>query len=362
MKKSIFITFFLTIFIVINTFAQTAQEMKLSQQFEQRAIAEYKAKNFPEFLKNITEADKYRPNHSRLIYFLAIAYSLNGDKISALKNLKRLAEMGLFFQFDKNEDLKNLFDLPEFKGILDKTNRNKQPVNKSEKAFSIAQNDLIPEGIAFDARSERFFVSSIHQRKILSVDKNGKVSDFSKESDGLWSVSGMKVDEKRGILWACTTAFPQMRGFEKSLDGKSGIFKYDLKTGKLIKKYLLSNETEKHALGDLTITKNGDVFATDSVSPKIFFIDSKKDKLEGFLESDSFFSLQGLAFSPDEKYLFVADYSKGISKIETNTKKIEQIIPAENVTLLGIDGLYFYKGNLIAIQNGICLTTCEIIL
>ncbi len=327
--------------------------MKQSQPLEQLAVADYKAKNFPGFLENILQANILRPNHPRLIYNLSIAYALNNQKVSAVKSLERLAVMGLYFSVENNEIFTNLFELPEFKRVQKSFNQNKLAVNKSEKAFSLDQKDLIPEGIAYNPSDQRFFISSIHQRKILAVDENTKVSEFSRESDGLWSVSGLQVDEKRQILWACTTAFPQMKGFDKKDEGKSGIFKYDLRNGKLLKKYLLSNETEKHALGDLVINKNGDVFATDSLSPRIYSINSKKDTLEVFLDSDSFVSLQGLTFSPDEKFLFVADYSTGISKIELKTRKIEQLKSAENITVLGIDGLYFHNGNLIAIQNGV---------
>lgn len=78
-----------------------------------------------------------------------------------------------------------------------------------------------------------------------------------------------------------------------------------------------------------------------------------EDKLEVFLKSDLFSSLQGLTFTPDEKTMFVADYGKGIFKIEMKTKQITQLKPAANITLLGLDGFYFYKGNLIGVQNGI---------
>jgi WD40 repeat protein len=261
--------------------------------------------------------------------------------------------MGLFFEVEKDEDFKSLFELKDFKNLQKDFAENAKLVNNSQKAFSIPNKDLITEGIAYDAESKRFFVSSIRQRKIVAINKEGKVSDFSSADDDLWSVSGMTVDAKSGILWATTSAFPQMKDFQKEDEGKSAIVKYDLKTGKLLKKYTLSNAPEKHALGDLILSENGDVFATDSLSPNIYRIDSKKDELEIFIKSDRFASLQGLAFSSDEKYLFVADYSKGIFKIDVESKQITQILPNENTTLLGIDGLYFHRGSLVAIQNGV---------
>ncbi len=344
------LVFLLVFAICLN--AQTAAEMRESVKFERQAAADYKAKDYTKFLENMKRANDLRPNHARLLYNLADAYTLNGKTDEALAVLEQLAKMDLFFAVEKDDDFKSLLDLPRFKTIQNEFALNQKAVNASEKAFTIPNKDLITEGIAYDVATKRFFVSSVHKRKIVSVDERGKVADFSLESDGLWSVSGMRVDDARKILWVTTTAFPQMQDFQKADDGKSGVFKYDLRSGKLLKKYLLSNADGKHALGDLIIAKNGDIYASDSVSPNIYRIESKRDELEVFLTSDNFASLQGLAFSTDEKILFAADYSKGVFKISMMDKKILQITPDANTNPIGIDGIYFHRGNLIAIQNG----------
>jgi hypothetical protein len=72
-----------------------------------------------------------------------------------------------------------------------------------------------------------------------------------------------------------------------------------------------------------------------------------------FLENDGFVSPQGLAFSGDERHLFMADYSSGLFEIDVRTKKVVHLPPLEGATLLGIDGLYFYNGTLIGVQNGV---------
>ena len=224
---------FLTFTFSLN--AQTSAEMRESVKLERQATADYKAKDYAKFLENTKQASDLRPNHARLLYNLADAYALNNQPAESLAILERLAAMDLFFDVGKDDDFKTLFDLPRFKKIQSEFALNQKAINRSQKALTIPNKDLITEGIAFDPKTKRFFVSSIHKRKIVSIDKNGKVSDFSLESDGLWSVSGMRVDEKRNVLWAATTAFPQMENFQKADDGKSAIFKYDLKTGKLLK-------------------------------------------------------------------------------------------------------------------------------
>lgn len=352
MKRNLLIAIIFLLVFVFNINAQTSQEITESVKLERQATADYKAKDYAKFLENIKQASDLRPNHARLLYTLADAYALNDKPDEALAILERLAAMDLFFAIEKDDDFKSLFDTPRFKTLQTRFALNLKAVNQSQKAFTIPQKNLIVEGIAYDKTSKRFFISSIHKRKIVAVDKDGKVSDFSSNADDLWSVSGMRVDDARKVLWVTTTAFPQMENFRKADDGKSGVFKYDLRTGKLLKKYLLPNIDAKHALGDLIINKRGDVFASDSVSPNIYRIDARKDELEIFLTSDNFNSLQGLAFSPDEKYLFAADYSKGIFRIEMRDKKLMQIKVDQNTNLIAIDGLYFHRGNLIAIQNG----------
>ena len=114
----------------------------------------------------------------------------------------------------------------------------------------------------------------------------------------------------------------------------------------------MPNDGNKHVLGDLVIAKNGDVYASDSLTSKIYRIEAGRDELEIFLSGDAFSSLQGLAFSPDEKSLFAADYSRGVFRIEIATKKVSQLSMDAATNPIGIDGLYFYGGNLVVVQNG----------
>jgi sugar lactone lactonase YvrE len=331
---------------------QTATEMKTAGDAERAAVAAYRAKDYTEFLKQIEIANANRPNHSRLIYNRAIAYALNARKDDALASLERLAKMGLGIAFDRNDDLKDLREDERFKAVMSAVAENLKPVNASSRAIQLRDKTMIAESVAFDEKSKTFYVGSIHQRKIVSVDSKGSEVEFSSPNDGLFAVLGMKVDAKRGVLWAATSAIPQMRGFTDADKGRSGVFKYDLRTRKLLKKYLLPTG-EQHMLGDVWLDEAGNVFATDSASPNIYRIDAKKDVMETFITSDLFASLQGITGGANANEIFVADYAKGIFRIDLTTKAITQLKPDANVTLLGIDGLYFHRGRLIAIQNGI---------
>lgn len=347
-----FVFLILIIGSVVSAFPQTAEEMAKARQSEQLAVKAYEAKSYADYLTHMRDANAARPNNPRLIYNLASAYAVNGQTEQGLDSLDRLAKMGLSFAIEKDDDFKAIFSTDRFKSIEAKFAENLKPLNNSSKAITVADKTLIVEGVAYDKQSKNFYLASVHQRKVVVVDKNGVAKDFSNESDGLWGVYGIRVDAKRGWLWISSFASIAMKNYQESDKNRAGIFRYDLKTGKLLKKYLLSDD-KRHALGDLIIAGNGRIYSTDSAAATIYTIDPKKDEIEEFLRSDQFASTEGLATGQDGGTLFVADYSKGIFRIDTATKKVTQLIPAADITLLGIDGLYFYRGNLIAIQNGI---------
>jgi DNA-binding beta-propeller fold protein YncE len=223
----------------------------------------------------------------------------------------------------------------------------------SAPAFTVREKGLVPESVAYDPATKTFFLSSIYRRKILRVTADGAAVEFATERDGLWSVAGMKVDAARRLLWVCTVAHPQMSGYRAEEDGTTALLKFDLRTGKLIKKYVLPNQPKHHWLGDLAITSSGDVYATDSLTTTIYVVRRNRDEIEPFLESALFANPQGLDFAPGEKKMFMADYKQGIFVIDLATKKVTPISPAPDSTLLGIDGLYFHQGALIGVQNGV---------
>jgi Tetratricopeptide repeat/Major royal jelly protein len=326
---------------------------KTARYYRQQATAAYRAKDYPAAIENFKKAAEIIPDHPSLLYNLACMYALAGRPDDALMSLGRVAGMGLVMPAERDDDLDSIRDTPQFRHILKQFEASKAPVVRSSTAFTIHEKGLITEGLAYDPVNETFFVSSVHRRKILSISKSGEAKTFASESDGLFSVLGMSVDAKRRYLWVTSTAFPEMVNFKKEEDGTAAVFKFDLRTNKLLKKYVLPNDAKKHALGDLTIQSNGDVFATDSLSPAVYVIRAAKDEIELFLEHPAFGSPQGLTFSGDEHHLFMADYATGLFDIDVKATRVAHFAPLAGATLLGIDGLYFHKGSLIGVQNGV---------
>jgi len=277
-----------------------------------------------------------------------------GNEKSSLDFLELAIHLGLAFDMEQDSAFWAFKNHAEFEEIQTKIEHLKQPIYNSKAAFSLSEKDMIPEGIAYDPVEQNFYLGSTYKSKVVKVDINGIANDFAKQrQDGLRTVLGMKVDAKRGILWVCSTVNdPPPKNVNREDIGWSGIFKYDLKTGRLIKKYTVQQQGETHLFNDISLTKQGDVFITDSGFSAIYIIPHQKDELELFLKSDAFSYPHGIALFPDEKTLCVANWGIGIFTIDIKTKDFSLIASPDSITTYGIDGLYFYENSLIAVQNG----------
>ena len=336
------------LFAVSVCLAQESQNRKLGRHYTQ-GLAAYQKKDYQAFLDNFKAASEVAPNHLEVMYNVARGQALVGNTAAAIAALNRIVGLGLSMDIQTNRDFDSIRTSDEFKPLMRRIENANKPVGRSTVAFTLPEKDLIPEGIAYDPASQQLYLGSIYRRKILSLDKSGTVKDFTAErQDGLWGVLGMKVDAKRRVLWATCMAGPE----EKEFNGYSGVFKYDLASKKLIKKYILDNQPRGHLLNDLVITANGDVYITDSASGGVYRISHQKDELEVFVQPGEFIYPNGITLSDDEKRLFVADWSKGISVINVDGRAVLALSHPDDVTLAGIDGLYFDHKSLIAVQNG----------
>lgn len=315
-----------------------------------RGMAARAKKDYPSFLDNFRQAARLAPHHPQVIYNLARAHALSGDHGEALALLDKFVALGFGQDPSGEADFASLKAAAGWAALVRKLKALGKPVGDSRRAFTIAERDLIPEGVAYDPVRRLFFVGSIHKRKIVSVSERGEVRDFAAEGqDGLWGVLGMGVDAKRRLLWVNSAAGAESGGVK----GTSGVFKYDLNTGRLVRKYVLTNKPREHLLNDLAINSRGDVFVTDSETGAIYLISREKDKLEVFVEPGRFIYPNGITLSADEGRLYVADFANELSAIGVRSRAVARLPRPENLAVFGIDGLYFHRGSLVAVQNAL---------
>ena len=319
---------------------------KANEAFEKE---DYKAG--AEILKTVYSIN---PEDDLIINFIAESYAMMGDDKSLLLWLRRLVAVSpCFFHFPENRP--SIVKSREYRKLAQLAAKGIRP-HASEVAFMLGEKDLIPEGIAYDPLDQVFFLSSLHKRKIVRVrprtaNQPAIVEDFTSQGqDGLYSTLGMKVDAERRVLWVCSAAESFMMRYSEADAGKAALFKYDLSTRRLIRKYEIG-PNPPHLLNDLALNAEGDVFITDIASGEIFTVLHDKDVLEVFIPSGRFTAPNGIAISSEGGKLFISDMPFGVYAVDVKTKFSARLPQNVGISPSGSDGLYFYKNSLIGIVN-----------
>lgn len=332
---------------IAATLVTSAQPSALQTYFTQAREA-YKAGDYAKFYSQIREAYKLHPYHHEVLHQAGIASALTNRPDEALQHLNEAIQMKADFDLS-NPDLKSLVERSDFKKLLLTQKELQTKVIRSDTAFILRDRTLHIECIAPGESKNTFYLGSIHKRKIVRVDQHGNAKDFtSSAQDGLCSVFGIKVDASKKILWACASPMPEMENYDST--AFSGVYKYDIKTGKLLARYS-SPEKKQSIFGDLILSPSGKPFVADSRNNTIFFVNEVTGTLDPFFSSTEFWNLQGLAFTPDGRYLFIADYIKGVFRLNTETKTLSFVHQKFPLSMKSIDGLTFYNNSLIGIQN-----------
>jgi hypothetical protein len=304
------------------------------------------AKDYVKLRETLLELKPLLPGNPRIVYSLAASNAVLGDPLAALAGLRNLAGMGLIYDFAADADFTSLRKSREFAEIVQRVDDNKKPVSDSTPSFTLAERDLIPEDIAYDPKSSRFFVSSVRQSKIIAVLGATDSRDFAKTG---WPVLALRVDARRRILWAATGWLPHCEHCNKADEDKSALLAYDLDTGALRQRI---DSPVKGLLGDMTISRAGEIFVSEGIHGAVLRLRPGANRLERIDMPGEFPSPQTPALSSDEKTLYVPDYVRGIAAITLATGGVTWLQPADDIALSGIDGLYVYRGSFLAVQNG----------
>ena len=239
-----------------------------------------------------------------------------------------------------------------FKEVAARHEANRRTLVHSRTRLQLGDSTLWPEGVDYDSRSGRFYVTSVRHRTIVEVSRDGTERDmWPRNTPGIGAVLGVRVDPRRDVLWASTSALSQMSGFTPADSNAAALLEVRISDGKILRRWDLPR-TSGHVLGDVTVGPRGDVFISDSFDPVLYRLKPGADSLQT-IRSPLFRSLQGTAPSPDGKAVYVADYSHGLLHVDLSTGQAHRVADATGSTSVGLDGIAWFDNSIIAIQNGI---------
>lgn len=274
---------------------------------------------------------------------LAGTWATGGQYRQAMELLGKVVARGVGLDPSNDVDFANLRGTREFAQLLQKVRDDTPPVLNSRIAFTATEPGLVPEGIAWSASRKQFYLGSTYKPKIVACTGAGKCRPFVPEGLlDLAGILGVRVDPNDGSLWAATNG-----------ETESAVWHFTVPSGKAIGKYPLSHKTESHELNDLVVNSRGDVYVTDTRAGTVYRITHRTDRLEALSPAPGIPEANGIAVSDDGRYLYVAGFGDGITVVDLKTGSFRAISHPGDLCLASIDGLYFYRRSLVAIQNGL---------
>jgi hypothetical protein len=298
-----------------------------------------------EVREQIASVEKLLPqlaDRGAALYFLSTAKQHLGETLEALKLLKECLALREGFDPAGSPSLKVLKGSKEFDDLVASVHRDFPSVAQARLAFITEEKDLVPEGLAYDAGQNLFYLGSLNRRKIVKITAEGRVSDFVPAGrDNLLPVLGIRLDPGDGTVWANSWAEATQH---------SELLHFDA-AGKLLGRYAPA-DAAKHGFNDLVVRKSGEVLLTDSVSNQVFRVDPSAHMFTPLPVHRPVSGPNGIALADDDRELFIAD-DFGVVRVSLEDGASSDVNPGPRSTLAGIDGLYWRKDSLIAVQNGI---------
>lgn len=242
-------------------------------------------------------------------------------------------------------------------GVYSQSNNNS---NQVEYIHLIGES-VFPEGIV-ELPNNDLLVGGIGDGSIQRIDSKNKVTYFNKpHENGLFSTLGMCVDEKRNQLWVINLNQKTANGYPGS-----NLKIFDLATGKLIKT-ISENFIVGAFFNEIDIDGNGRVYISNTIGPEIYTATFNSTEAEVFVKNDLLtnpapdqpLALNGLAITPDKKFLIVSVMSRfhggdgRLVRINLTTKEVSPVLlTGDEATkaFAGSDHMFFYKGQLFMVN------------
>ncbi len=218
----------------------------------------------------------------------------------------------------------------------------------------LPDSTLLIEDVAWDARTATWYISSVHQRRILAIGHDGQIRDFVPAGgDGLWAAFAMAIDTARNLLWVTTAATPEGLGTPRSELGRTAVVGFDLQTGRLVTRHELARDNTARALADIALLDDGSLVVSDSRGGGLYAVHPGHAGLDPIVPQGAFRSPQGPAGIPGTGDVLVADYARGLARVDRATGAVRWLEGPEGFVLKGIDGIRLRGHTLIAVQNGV---------
>ncbi|NAS30776.1 hypothetical protein GTQ40_07325 [Flavobacteriaceae bacterium R38] len=336
MKLKIF--FFLTFLVSFVGSSQTLNDLY------QKSVEAYKNKDYNNFKTYNLKALELHPSHPTILFNLAASYALNNEKEKAYNALNKLISWNADLKFDEEEDFENLLkDTDKLDNLKSVVIKYATKIENSSLYFE-TQNKYHLED--FVLKDDFAYLTDVRNGIVLKYDiKNKKAKELNQLPGAAMAV----IDGGKNVVWVSVAMLPQYHDYSEEKGNEGIIYKMNTSDGTILSTVQLQ---KKAVIGSMILAEDNKIYATNSSTPELLVINTNNNEIEKIIPIKEAFNLQGVTISEDGKYVYIADYIKGIVRINLNDYDDRIWLRSDDYLLKGIDGLTFINNTtLIAVQN-----------
>ncbi len=329
--------------------SETEEQYARSQTARENAVNAFRAGDIAVALEGMKKALSDRPTNIAVLGN-AIFLAAEMGAVDEMKTLThRYLALGVVPPAGIVAALKEKLPAAVWSELKTEIDRLNAPSGSAETLYTVPVRYRLVEGIASDGKGG-FFLStvvsgSIHHLKNtgeIQLVLDGKVHDapsffgiaFNPDEDRLYATYG-RVEQTPNVPAGA---------------GKTGVLRINATTGSITGNWPLPGGTDGQQIADIAINASGAVVVSEGQGSGLYLVEASG--LRRLETGVTFRSPQGLAFLPDGT-LLMADYGRGLWKIDLEAEAATLLGVPQSVSLIGIDGLFAHKGHLAAIQNGV---------
>jgi len=308
------------------------------------------AKEVTPELERLDAALRREPGEPVLVFEQAIAHAQLCDRERTLDRLRAVAATYGGLDPGSFRGFAFLREDPEFQAIVRGIRSRNPPVLSSRPAYVLEERGLFPEGMAFDRRTGRVY-SGGSRRRVVWTDRAGKLRVLVPAgAAGLGFVAGNAVDAGRDRL--CVASSSSIGNGGDLPDAVTGILCFALADGTPVRTLRLP-PGRTGFLNDLAIDPaTGALYTTNTTTGAVFTARLGDQVLSELLPDGAVPGANGITLDPAGRSLFVAG-DEGITRIDLRTRVARRLERRPPVVDGSLDGLYFHRGTLVGIQNGV---------
>ncbi|MFN2100576.1 hypothetical protein [Altererythrobacter sp. MF3-039] len=282
------------------------------------------------------------PNSGNVRLRLLQPYLAAGEAEKVLETLEWLYDRGYVFGEVPQRQIPKLLEGVDPGRIAERLIAEAEVIERS-KVFAETPSEVgLGESVIRDPKDDRLIVTSVSENAIFGRRAGQDWDGYSPQ--GAANISGIVLDQQRHIVWL---ASGHIDGSE-SADGFTGLIGLDHRNSSEIR----IPAPEGVNISDLTIAPDGTVFGSDPLGGGIYAARHDSAEMVTIISPGTMRSPQGLALSSDGLRLYVSDYRYGIAAIERDSGRVLRLASDIPIILDGIDGLWRFGDELVAVQNG----------